>query len=104
MADDTQFFDVFAWFGRKKSKIGYAYYQTKEDSLRIKADQHIDASKLGRALLKGDILIKHRAGKPAALGARPKDDDIEANYESAADVRDAEQAAAEWAEEQKKYE
>ena len=69
MGTKTQYFDIFAWLGRKKVKIGTAYYQNKDASIRLRADPHVDASKIGRALLKGDILIEKQTTRRAVIAA-----------------------------------
>jgi hypothetical protein len=47
-----EFLDIYAWFNKKKTKIGYAF-RTDRQTLRLKADPHLDAVKIGRALMNG---------------------------------------------------
>ena len=78
---EQQYYDLVAWIGGKKTKIGYARLDEKWNVLKLKADSHIDASKLGRMLLKGDIQIDHRQHQP-----KPKE--VDTSYSSAADSYD----------------
>ncbi len=86
MKTQTKFFNVFAWMGKRKVKIGTAYHQEKTDSIRLKADPHIDSAKVGRALLKGDVLIEQQAPRPAPL-APPENIEAE-TYVCHADEQD----------------
>lgn len=74
-----EYFSVFAWVGKnkQKTKIGYAF-KTDRGTIRIKADNMLDATKLGRALLSG-IEIEKRSGKSQTQG------EAEPEYQSAAD-------------------
>ena len=65
-----EFFNLFAWIGKKKTKIGYAF-RTDRGTLRLKAEPHFDAMKLGRALISG-IEIEKR--QPLQQTATPEQD------------------------------
>lgn len=52
MSDEKEYFRLIAWFSKKRTKIGYAY-KTDKGSIRLKADGHLDANKLGKALMEG---------------------------------------------------
>lgn len=68
-----EYFDVFVWQSGRKSKVGYAVYNQKHDCVRVKADPHIDATKIGRAMLKGEIQIEARRPKKPELTAETYD-------------------------------
>lgn len=100
MKTETQYFNLYAWLGKKKTKIGFAYYQEKTDSIRLKADPHVDSTKIGRALLKGDILIEKQTPRRSAIGSpeNPTPTAATDNYSCHADeqdkARDAEELKA----------
>jgi len=64
-----EFLDIYAWFNKKKTKIGYAFH-TDRQTLRLKADAHLDAVKIGRALMAG-IEIEKRQPQREGRGGPP---------------------------------
>lgn len=52
MPHSIDYFNLIAWFSKKKTKIGYAHH-TERGTIRIKADDHLDANKLGKAIMQG---------------------------------------------------
>lgn len=78
-----EFHSVFAWFKNRKTKIGYAYL-TDRGTMRLKGDNHLDAMKLGRALMSG-IEIEHRPPQRQSQGQQQLTD---GNYECYADQFD----------------
>jgi len=85
---DTNEYTLFAWIQSKKTNIGRAVYVEKYNCLRIKADPHLDATKIGRALMKGEIQIDARPKKIRAISAEVQEEFSPENYRSAADDYD----------------
>ncbi len=57
MKEEKEFFQLIAWIEKKRKVIGYAY-KTRRGSIRLKADEHLDAHKIGRALMDGLEITK----------------------------------------------
>jgi len=57
---EIEYYNLMAWIDKKKIKVGYAYFDPKTGQIRLKPDTHLDSAKLGRALLKGEVLIEQR--------------------------------------------
>ncbi len=52
MPSQKRTYRVYAWFSKRKTYIGFGY-QNGSGPIRIKANDHFDTAKLGRALIKG---------------------------------------------------
>lgn len=82
-------YTLFAWIQSKKTKIGYAVFNDKYGCLRLKADPHLDATKIGRALMKGEIQIDERVKQARAIVSPEPQEFNPTEYRSAADDADA---------------
>jgi hypothetical protein len=76
-------FDLVAYVNKERKKIGTAY-KTDKGSICLKADDLIDAAKLGRLMKKGLYIQKQFKGK----GFKPKTKPQEPEYQSFADEYD----------------
>ena len=80
-----EYFDLVAYVGKERKKIGTAY-KTDKGSICLKAEDWADSAKLGRLLKKGLYIQKQFRSK----GYRPKSkaQEPEQEYKSAADEYD----------------
>lgn len=86
MSKKTEYYNVFGWSSKKKTKIGYAF-KTDRGTFRIQANKMLDATKLGRLLQSGIEIEKRMPRAAANTDERPAKKDDYQSYADSMDIR-----------------